>query len=281
MRNGIIKSYAKINLALNVVGKLSKFHKIESIVGFVSLYDVIFIKKIDAKKHEILFSGEFAKKINKKNTISKLLDILETKKLLYNQKFQIKIKKYIPLEAGLGGGSMNAANILKYFVKKKIIKPSKKQIISICKSIGSDVILGLNSTYCVLSSNSKVRQFKNCRKLYTLIIKPNFGCSTKFMYSMVKRYDNPKLNNPSKKMLKFNYLKTLNNSLEIVVFSKFPELRKIKSFLERCSNLGFVRMTGSGSSLVAYFKSKKTCDYVKKKFKKKYKNYWFKVAKTI
>ena len=98
---------------------------------------------------------------------------------------------------------------------------------------------------------------------------------------MLKRYDNPKFNNPSKKMLKFNYLKNLNNSLENVAFSKFPKLRKIKSFLERSSNLCFVRMTGSGSSLVAYFKSKKICNYVKKEFKKKYKNYWCIVAKTI
>ena len=44
-----IKSYAKLNLALNIVGKTSSLHKIESIVAFVSLHDEIFIKKIKSK----------------------------------------------------------------------------------------------------------------------------------------------------------------------------------------------------------------------------------------
>ena len=52
-----IRSFAKINLALNVTGKNSRLHKIESIVGFVSLYDVILIKEIQSKKHIISFNG--------------------------------------------------------------------------------------------------------------------------------------------------------------------------------------------------------------------------------
>jgi 4-diphosphocytidyl-2-C-methyl-D-erythritol kinase len=72
-----IKSYAKINLALNVIGKNSGLHKIESIVGFVSLHDVILIKKIQSKKHIISFNGKYSKNIYKKNTISKLLEVLE------------------------------------------------------------------------------------------------------------------------------------------------------------------------------------------------------------
>ena len=45
-----IKSYAKINLALNVIGKSSELHKIESLVAFINIYDLIFIKKIKKKK---------------------------------------------------------------------------------------------------------------------------------------------------------------------------------------------------------------------------------------
>ena len=71
------------------------------------------IKKIDSKKNNISFSGKFSKGINKNNTVSKLFDILKKKRLLRNNNFKIKIKKFIPTEAGLGGGSMNAANILR------------------------------------------------------------------------------------------------------------------------------------------------------------------------
>ena len=81
-----IKSYAKINLALNITGKKSSLHKIESIISFIDLYDDIFIKKINANKHKISFYGKFSKNISKENTITRLLNILEKKKLLKNKK---------------------------------------------------------------------------------------------------------------------------------------------------------------------------------------------------
>ena len=276
-----IKSYSKINLALNITGKTSGLHKIESIVGFVSLHDVILIKKIESKKNIISFNGKYSKNISKKNTISKLLKVLEKESLLKGYKFEIKVKKNIPLKSGLGGGSMNAANILKYLIKKNFINPSKRQLSSICKSIGSDVALGLNSTFTILKSNNQIREFKNCKKFYALIVKPTFGCSTKEIYSDVKKFTKPRFNKPSNKIFRFDNLKKLNNALEAISLFKFPKLKNNKNFLEKSSNKSFVRMTGSGSAIVAYFKSKKLCDDVKKKFSRKYKNCWCKVTKTI
>ena len=176
---------------------------------------------------------------------------------------------------------MNAANILKYLIKKNFINPSKRQLSLICKSIGSDVALGLNSTFTILKSNNQIKEFKNCKKFYALIVKPSFGCSTKEIFSGVKKFSKPRFNKPSKKMLQFDNLKKLDNTLEEISLSRFPKLNNIKHFLEKSSNKSFVRMTGSGSAIVAYFKSKKLCDDVKKKFSRKYKNYWCKVAKTI
>ena len=281
MTQAKIKSYAKLNLALNITGKTSFLHKIESIVVFSSLHDEIFIKKIKGKSHKISFVGKFSQNIHKKNTVSRLLKILEKKNFLKDKKFKIKINKKIPNKSGLGGGSMNAANILNYFVKKKIVKINKKEIISISKSIGSDVILGFNSTNSILNSNNKVRYFNNCKKFYTLIVKPNFGCSTKVIYSKVKKFNKPKFDNPTKRMFNLDYLKNLENSLEPIAFSKYNELGRIKLFLEKLSNPVFVRMTGSGSAMVAYFWKKQRCHYAKKQFNKKYKNYWCIASKTI
>jgi len=281
MRYSKIKSYAKINLVLNVVGKTPSLHKIESIVAFVDLHDVILIKSIKSKKHNISFSGKFSSNISKKNTISNLLEILKKKKLLNNKKFKIKINKQIPNKAGLGGGSMNAASILKYFIKKKIIKINKKKILEISKLAGSDVILGLNSKNLILSSSNKIKYFKKCKKFYTLIVKPNFGCSTKEIYSKVRKFNKPKIRKPVKNMFDLNYLKKKNNSLEQIALSKYPKLKSIKLYLESLSNSVFVRMTGSGSALVAYFQSKDGCLNAEKMFNKKYKNYWCIASKTI
>ena len=276
-----IKSNAKINLSLNVTGKYSKLHKIESIISFISLHDNIFIKSIKSKKHNIQFFGKFSKNITKNNTIIQLLKLLDKKKLLNNQKFFIKVEKCIPIQAGLGGGSMNAANILKYFIDKKIIYISNKDIRSICMSIGSDVFLGFKSSNLVLTSKNKVTNFFKVKKKHILIVKPVFGCSTKSVYSKVQSYNNPKLDNPKKNMFNFQYLKRLDNSLEPIVLSKYSNLRSAKNYLESLSKTFFVRMTGSGSALVAYFKSKKACDIAMRQFKKVYKNYWCIVSKTI
>ena len=276
-----IKSNAKINLSLNVTGKYSKLHKIESIISFISLHDNIFIKSIKSKKHNIQFFGKFSKNITKNNTIIQLLKLLDKKRLLNNQKFFIKVEKCIPIQAGLGGGSMNAANILKYFIDKKIIYISNKDIRSICMSIGSDVFLGFKSSNLVLTSKNKVTNFFKVKKKHILIVKPVFGCSTKSVYSKVQSYNNPKLDNPKKNMFNFQYLKRLDNSLEPIVLSKFSNLGSAKNYLESLSKILFVRMTGSGSALVAYFKSKKACDIAMRQFKKVYKNYWCIVSKTI
>ena len=281
MSKAQVKSYAKLNLALHVIGKNSLLHRIETIVAFISFHDEIFIKKIKSNKHNISFSGKFSHNISRNNTISKLLKILEKKKLLKDIKFKIKIIKKIPNKAGLGGGSMNAASILKYFVKKKIIKTSKKELISISKLIGSDVVLGLEFKNSILNGRNEIKRFKNCKRFYTLIIKPNFGCSTKEIYSKVQKFNNPKLNQPNKRMFDFDYLKKLDNSLEQIAFSKYPKLSKIKLFLEESYSPIFVRMTGSGSALVAYFQSKERCHKAKKHFSKNYKNYWCISSKTI
>ena len=147
--------------------------------------------------------------------------------------------------------------------------------------IGSALILCLNSTNSFLTGSKKVKRFYNCKKFYSLIVKPHFGCSTKEIYSKVKKFNKPKFDNPNPKMFNLNYLKKVENSLEPIALSKYSKLRRIKSFLENLSKPSFVRMTGSGSALVAYFQSKQRCENAKKMFNKKYKNYWCISSKTI
>ena len=276
-----IKSYAKINLALNVTGKSAKLHKVESIISFVDLHDLIYLKLTNSKDHKVSFQGTFSKDINKKNTVSTLLKILDKKKLLNNKKCQIKMIKNIPQQAGMGGGSMNASTLINFLMIKKIIKIEKDELAKLTKLIGSDVILGINAKNSILSSNGKITQYKKKFRLYTLIVKPNFGCSTKYIFSKVKSFSKAKLNLPKHTMFNKYYLKNLNNDLEVVAFKKYPKLKNIKSFLSSIPNTIFVRMSGSGSSIVAYFHSKKACSIALKKFKRKFNSYWCIASKTI
>ena len=281
MNFNLLKSFAKINLALNVTGKLTKLHKIESIVKFVSLHDLISIKRIDSSKHNISFIGNFSKNISRNNTVKTLFDILDAQKLLDSKKFQIKIKKDVPQESGLGGGSMNAANILNFLIRKKIIKIGQKKILKIASLIGSDVILGINPKSTVLTSNNIIKKFSRTTIFHTLLVRPNFGCSTKNIYSRVKKFTRPVFNNPNKNMFSLKFLSKQENVLEKIAFLKYPKLKKLKSYLENLEKPIMVRMTGSGSVLVAYYQKKQDCELAKVQFKRKYKNYWCNTSKTI
>ena len=131
MRFKKLRSWAKINLSLNVIKRLpNNYHNIESLITFVQSFDEIKIKIIDKAKHKISFSGKFSKGIGKNNTIIELLNLLEKNKLIKNKKFEIKVTKNIPQKSGMGGGSMNAACILKYLMKKKIIENNQKEVIN-------------------------------------------------------------------------------------------------------------------------------------------------------
>ena len=89
-----LKSYAKVNLSLNIVGKFkSKKHKIESLVSFLDFYDLIYLRSISFNKHKVYFTGKFARGISRNNTISKLLHILDQKNYLKIKNLKLKSKK--------------------------------------------------------------------------------------------------------------------------------------------------------------------------------------------
>jgi len=277
-----IKSYAKINLSLNVNGKLkSKLHRIESLVSFINLYDLIYLREIKSNKHKVYFKGKFAKGITENNTVSNFLKILDKNKLINNKKFEIKVIKNIPQKSGLGGGSMNVANLISYFLKEKILKINEKDLINMTKIISSDIVLGLEHKNTILSSNGKLTRYDKKFSYYLLIVKPNFGCSTKFIYSSVRNYSRPKYNDPNKLLFNENNIIKSKNELEDVAFKKYSKLKNLKSYLSKLQNIIFARMSGSGSSIVVYFHSKKATDIAAKEFKRKYNNYWCITSKTI
>ena len=277
-----IKSHAKLNLSLHVIKKIpKKLHIIESLITFVNFYDAIYIREIQALEHKLKFLGDFSKNITQKNTVNNLLNLLDKKKLLKGKKFEIKIIKNIPQKSGMGGGSMNASSIIKFFLKKKIINLGKKDLNNIMKTIGSDVPLGMNLKNTILSKTGKLTVKEKKLGLYALIVKPNFGCSTKIIYSKTKEQTKPKYNNPKVSLFSINNIINSNNDLEKAAFKLNPKLKNLKLFLSSLPNTMCVRMTGSGSCIVAYYQSEKKALKGLRLLKKKYKNYWCIVSKTV
>ena len=273
-----IKSYAKINLSLNIVSKkkINNLHQIESLVALIDLADEIKISEIRSKKHKVIFRGKYSKGIPKFNTITHLLALLEKEKIV-KKKYQILVKKNIPQKSGMGGGSMNAASILSFFLKKKIL--TKKLSEKFAKKIGSDVILGLNKFPKIYLPNGKIRVLKTRIKYYLLLVKPNFGCSTRKVFSANKAFSKSKLG--KLKNVSKNMIINSENDLENSAFRLYPNLFKLKNKLLSWKKAEFVRMTGSGSTLVMYFTKEVSAKNALKMSKRKLNNCWCILSKVI
>ena len=276
-----LKSNAKININLNIIGKSvsKKIHFIESLVVFIGLSDLINIQETNYKSHEVIFKGRFYKGITKKNTVIKLLNILDKKKILGKKKYKIVIKKNIPQKSGMGGGSMNAATILCFFIKKGLLNLKQAKICA--KKISSDVILGLTNKSKILHSNGNVKEIKRKIKYNVLLVKPFYGCSTKEIFAMNKIFSKKQYFLNKKANINDRTIVQSKNDLEISAFKKYSKLKILKNKLLKNQKAEFVRMTGSGSTLVMYFKSKVSAKKALKMYKRKLNKCWCILSKII
>ena len=287
MDNIKIKSYCKINLSLKVLQKLnSGYHNIISLITFCDLHDVISISRIRNLKDEISFSGKFKKGINKKsNTITKVLNLLRSIKLLENQAFKINVRKNIPHGSGLGGGSSNAADLLNYFNSQMKLKLSKNKIKKLAGQIGFDVPVNLEKRNTFLTGKKgEILRLNQKFKLNLLIVYPNLICLTKKIYERNRKINLSKAQSifyikNNKKLI--NLLKNENNDLEKTVIKIYPKVKKIIDCIKSQKGCYFSRITGSGSACIGIFSNMKNAIYAQKLIKLKYPKYWCAVSKTI
>ncbi len=274
-----IKSFSKINLTLRVLNKLKNgMHNIETNSTLVDLFDEINIKR--NQKNVVTFSGKFKNQVDiKKNTVKDTLLLLKKNKIIKNF-YKIRVKKNIPVYAGLGGGTSNSFSIVNYFIKNKF---SEKIIRIFEKEIGSDFRLFLNK-YSFQKKFKIVYKTKNSINSFILIVFPYINCKTKNIYKMVNNFSLSSGNNYTKKIERKKFINTLKkdqNDLQKVVEKKYPKISRLILSINRQEGCIFSRMTGSGSACYGVFKSKKTAKIAVAKLKRKYPKYWCVITKTI
>lgn len=279
----MIKSYCKINIFLRVLRKLDKgFHNIQANNMLLELHDNISIKPISRNKDDIVFKGKFTRHINKnKNSIIDTMNLLRKYRLInLKEKYKIIIDKKIPVFAGLGGGTSNAAFILKYFLKNGV----SNKIMSIFeRKIGTDLrLFFFKNSFQKNLSNFK--EFKKKYKFYFILIYPNLKCSTKSIYSKVKIYRSPLKFDPTQIQSEEKYIRFIKNEkncLQKVVENRHKRIKKVLSLIELQEDCYFSRMTGSGSTCYGMFKNKKKAMNALKVIKRKLPNFWCVITKTI
>ncbi|MDC3033063.1 4-(cytidine 5'-diphospho)-2-C-methyl-D-erythritol kinase [Acidimicrobiaceae bacterium] len=233
-----INTYAKINLNLKISKAVEDgLHNISSLMVPINLYDSIEIKETNADVDEIQFDKEG---ISEENTISKSLNLLRSRSNLPGF-FHIIIEKNIPIEAGLGGGSSNAAGIISILTKKYNLQmPTYREI---AVNVGSDVPFFITGKPAnILGIGDIVNPENLQRDINMILVVPNEKISTRHAFSM---FD--KLSQENLEINEYEDLKIFND-FWIPAQTLEPNLLKIKNNLESITNLEFY-LSGSGSSM--------------------------------
>ena len=277
----ILKSFSKINLILKVNSKSKKgLHEIQSYYCLINLFDTIRIKKISGNEDIICFKGPFGRQVKTKdNSIYKVLKKLRELSLIKNT-YSILVIKNIPVFGGLGGGTSNAAFLLKYLLGNKIHDAlfNKFEVL-----IGSDLRLFFKKQG-FLKNLKTIIELKKKQKFYFLLIQPKILCSTKEIYSNIK--SSSKKEKFNKYLLKskskfLTYLSESRNDLQFVVEQKYPIIKKILIDIKNQKGCCFSRITGSGSVCYGLFINPIDAKKALNKLKKKYPKFWLSLAKTV
>ena len=276
----VLKSFSKINLSLNINSKLKNgLHDIQSYYCLINLFDKIKIRKIDKKKDKVVFFGPFVKHIKKSNnSITNLLKLLRKLELISGY-YSVNVIKNIPVFSGLGGGTSNAASVLKFLLKGKV---SKKILEKVEKLIGSDLRLFFHKQG-FLQNLRTIKTIKK-QKLFFLLSRPNIICSTKKIYSKVKKYSKKKKFNfqiMNNKKGFINYISEQNNELQSIVEEEYPSIKILLKDINTEKGCHFSRMSGSGSVCYGLFNNESNAKKALNKIKTKHPKFWFSIAKTV
>ena len=272
-----IKARAKINLNLEVLNKRKDgYHNIESVFQKINLYDEIFIKKTNDNTFKLQTNIESLN--NRENIICKAYEILKEK---YKTITGVKVilNKKIPMQAGLAGGSTDCANFILGINKMFKLGLSKKEIESIGKSLGADVVPCFYNRAVVAKGIGEIITKINTNfKYYIVIIKPEISCNTKEMYKKIDENNTNIIINKTKEIVRalenndiYLIANNLHNSFEDVMKDK-NIVKSIKDELIKNGAIGSL-MTGSGSCVYGIFEDKQIARNAYKRLKEKYEIY--------
>lgn len=261
----VLKSYGKINLGLDVLRRREDgYHEVRMIMQTVGLYDVLTMKKRKEDEIKMTCNLPFLP-TDERNLVYKAVKLIKDK---YHIKdgVAIDLKKRIPVAAGMAGGSSNCAAALKGMNELFDLGLSIDELCDIGVTLGADV------PYCIWGGTalsegigeklSRVDAMPDC---YILIAKPGISVSTAFVYQnlnlagLEKHPDIDGMLECLKQKDLEGICDRLENVLETVTIKEYPIIEQVKQHLREQGAMGTL-MSGSGPTIFAIFKDKKTAD---------------------
>jgi 4-diphosphocytidyl-2-C-methyl-D-erythritol kinase len=278
-----IRAYAKINLTLDIIGKREDgYHLLRMIMQNVDLYDEIDIEKIESGI--IIEVDKPYIPIDEKNLAYKAAKIFMNE-FNISKGVKIKITKNIPVAAGMAGGSTDAAAVLRAMKDLFEINVEESKLMELGLKLGADIPFCIKGGTALCEGIGEIiTALKSFKDHIVVIVKPNFGLSTKDVYKEIeieKIFKHPKTEEVIQAIEENNVefvSENLMNVLENVSLKKHKILRDIKSTMLNQGALGAL-MTGSGPTVFGIFdnidKAEKCFEYFKTRYEQVY------LSKTI
>src|SRR5262249_23313619 len=273
-------SHCKVNLLLNILGKRPDgFHELETIMHPIRVFDRLLLSR--ATQGIQLQCSEPSLPVDSGNLVYRAAALfLEAANL--KEGVRIELEKSIPLAAGLGGGSGNAAATLLGLNELFAHPLSATRLQMLAASLGSDVPFFLQDKPALGTGRGDTIQpldpFRCLREAAFLLIHPGFGIATSWAYRQLSRFPKALNGEPGRAKKLISLLQSADldaagagfyNSLEAPALEKFPLLCLFQEFL-RANGAAATLMSGSGSTTFAIARSKKAAQEFAEKFKTKF-----------
>lgn len=283
---------AKINLSLKITGKDKNdgYHFIKSVFDPVSIYDFIDINVLDSRGIRVKDAFGRLKIKQKKNLVYKAAVLLQ-KDSKTRQGADITLYKHIPDGAGLGGGSSDAAAVLKGLNKLWSLKYSVNRLKKLAFKLGSDVPFFIQAKPSMISGKGEIIRPFNRKRIfwYVIVVKKGIKVSTPDAY---KWYDSDlKLTLSQNSNIIMSGLMrdqkipllhfSLFNDFEAPVYRREKDLKKVKDTLIKYGKPAGASLSGSGSSVFALFGKEENAHACYRKMKSIYKGSFVCIAHSI
>ena len=284
MKNLHIRSFAKINISLNITKKREDgFHEIDSVMLPISLHDSLVVSKLKNTTDNFVTVDDFSIGSFSYNLATFSIEKLQSA-YHFNDKFRVLIHKVIPIQAGLGGGSSNAAFTMKAVNTMLKLGATDEELIQLSKPLGCDIPFFIKCKPARVQGVGEILTPINIKNNYfVLIVKPELGCSTKEVYALSDSMElkTCNLDNVVKALEEGDddlLLENMYNALQEPAIKMVPQIQTIIDELKE-NGLKMVQVTGSGSAVFALSTDKALLTKVLKKLEHKYEIELAKVLK--
>ena len=261
MKNLHIRSFAKINISLNITKKREDgFHELDSVMLPISLHDSLVVSKLNGPDNFVTVD-DFSIRTFSYNLATLSIDKLQSV-YHFDDKFRVLIHKVIPIQAGLGGGSSNAAFTMKAVNSMLKLGATDEELINLGKTLGCDIPFFIKCKPARVQGVGEILTpitIKN--NYYVLLVKPELGCSTREVYALSDTMDLKvgNIENVIKALEEGNddlLAANISNALQEPAVELVPVIRSIIDELHQ-NGLKMVQVTGSGSAVFALSTNKK------------------------